>query len=245
VSFIDDFSKFTWIYLLKNKSDVFQKFRDFQQHVERLFDRKILAVQSDWGGEYQKLSPFFSRVGIAHHVSCPYAHQQNGSAEQKNRHIVEVGLCLLAHASMPLKYWDEAFLTVVYLINRLPSKVIHNLSPTKKLFKEPPNYSFLRVFGCAVWPNLCPYNQRKLQFRSKQCVFLDYSGLHKGYKCLDISTGRVYISRDVTFDETVFPFSTLNPNAGAQLRAELLQLPSVLLNPSILDQEINMRHDHM
>jgi histone deacetylase 1/2 len=92
VSFIDDFSKFTWIYLLKNKSDVFQKFRDFQQHVERLFDRKILAFQSDWGGEYHKLNSFLNCVGIAHHVSCPHAHQQNGSAEPKHHHIFEVGL---------------------------------------------------------------------------------------------------------------------------------------------------------
>ena len=81
VSFIDDFSKFTWLYLLRKKSDVFQKFRDFQQHVERLFNKKILAMQSDWGGEYQKLNSFFDKIGISHHVSCPYAHQQNGSAE--------------------------------------------------------------------------------------------------------------------------------------------------------------------
>jgi hypothetical protein len=47
VSFIDDYSKFTWIYLLKKKSDVFQKFCDFQHHVERLFDKKILAMQTD------------------------------------------------------------------------------------------------------------------------------------------------------------------------------------------------------
>jgi hypothetical protein len=57
VSFIDDYSKFTWIYLLKKKSDVFQKFHDFQHHVERLFDKKILAVQTDWGGNS---TPFFS-----------------------------------------------------------------------------------------------------------------------------------------------------------------------------------------
>jgi histone deacetylase 1/2 len=74
VSFIDDYSKFTWIYLLKKKSDVFQKFCDFQHYVERLFDKKIITIQSDWGGEYQKLNSFFQRVGITHLVSCPHAH---------------------------------------------------------------------------------------------------------------------------------------------------------------------------
>jgi histone deacetylase 1/2 len=94
--------------LLKNKSDVFQKFHDFQHLVERLFDKKIVAMQTDWGGEYQKLNSFFQRIGITHLVSCPHAHQQNGPAERKHRHIIEVGLSLLAYASMPLKFWDEA-----------------------------------------------------------------------------------------------------------------------------------------
>jgi histone deacetylase 1/2 len=54
VSFIDDYSKFTWIYLLRYKSEVFKYFQEFQTLVERLFNRKILAMQSDWGGEYEK-----------------------------------------------------------------------------------------------------------------------------------------------------------------------------------------------
>jgi hypothetical protein len=198
--------------------------------VERQFDRKILAMQTDWGGEYQSLNTFFKCVGIAHHVSCPHAHQQNGSAERKHRHIVEVGLSLLAHASMPLKFWDEAFATAVFLINRLPSKVIQGQTPFERLYTNKLDYSFLRSFGCACWPNLRPYNTRKLQFRSTQCVFLGYSDMHKGFKCLEPSTGRVYISRDVVFNEHVFPFSRLHPNAGARLRAELSVLRDSLLN---------------
>lgn len=118
-----------------------------------------------------------------------------------------MGLTLLAHASVPLKFWDEAFSTAVYLINRLPSKVLNYETPFERLFNQKPDYSFLRTFGCAVWPNLRPYNSRKLAFQSKQCVFIGYSTLHKGYKCLDPKEGRVYISRDVVFDEKVFPFA--------------------------------------
>jgi len=232
VSFIDDFSKFTWIYFLRHKSKVFQKFHEFQAMVERQFDRKILAMQTDWGGEYQKPNAFFQCIGISHHVSCPYAHQQNGSAERKHRHIVEVGLSLLAHASMPLKFWDEAFITATYLINRLPSKIINNQTPLECLFHQTPDYSSLRTFGCACWPNLRPYNARKLQFRSKRCVFLGYSNIHKGFKCLDVNEGHVYISRDMVFDEHVFPFAELHPNAGARLRSEILLLPPTLTNPS-------------
>jgi histone deacetylase 1/2 len=153
VSFIDDYSKFTWIYLLRHKSKVFSCFHDFQNLVERQFGRKILAVQTNWGGEYQTLNSFFKRIGITHHISCPHAHQQNGSVERKHRHIVEVDLSLLARPSVPLNFWDEAFLTAVFLINRLPSPVINNDTPYSRLLGHDPDYTFLITFGCACWPN--------------------------------------------------------------------------------------------
>jgi histone deacetylase 1/2 len=208
VSFIDDYSRYSWIYLIKHKSDVESIFYTFQSHVERLLNAKIRTVQSDWGGEYHRLHAYFARTGIAHRVSCPHTSQQNGIAERKHRHLVETGLALLAHSSMPLRYWDEAFLTACYLINRMPTPIINNATPVFRLLNTPPEYSFLCTFGCACWPSLRKYNSRKLEFRSKMCVFLGYSPMHKGYKCLDRSTGRIYISRDVVFDEKVFPFST-------------------------------------
>jgi hypothetical protein len=66
-------------------------------------------------------------------VSCPHAHQQNGAPEQKHMHIVEVGLYLLAQAHMPLKFWDEAFFTATFLINRTPSRVISYETPLEHL----------------------------------------------------------------------------------------------------------------
>lgn len=142
-----------------------------------------------------------------------------------------MGLTLLAHACIPLKFWDKAFLTAVFLINCLPSKIIHNQTPIKCLYGIPPDYSFICTFWCAVWPNLRPYNSKKLQFRSKKCVFLGYSNMHKGFKCLDPAEGRIYISSDVVFDENIFPFATLHPNAGERLKAEIALLPLSLLSP--------------
>jgi hypothetical protein len=74
------------------------------------------------------------------------------------------GLALLAHASMPLKFWDEAFITATYLINRLPTRVIDNLSPLSCLFNTPPNYSMLKIFGSVCWPHLHLYMKHKLSF---------------------------------------------------------------------------------
>jgi hypothetical protein len=127
---------------------------------------------------------------------------------------------------MPLKYWNEAFLAATYLVNHLPTKTLDFSSPLERLFKEKSSYLGLRTFGCVCWPNLRPFNNHKLQFWSKQCVFLGYSNMYKGFKCLDVTEGRIYISRDIVFDETIFPFSTLNPNVGARLRADILLLPT-------------------
>ena len=153
-------------------------------------------MQTDWEGEYEKLNSFFRKIGISHDVSCPHVHQQNGSAERKHRHIVEVGHALLANASMPLEFWDEAFLAATYLINLLPSKVIQYQTLMELLLKQKPDYRSLSIFGCACWPNIRPYNTRKLSFRSIRCAFLGYSSLHKGFKCLDITTRRVYIYQE-------------------------------------------------
>jgi histone deacetylase 1/2 len=179
-------------------------------------------MQTDWGGEYEKLHGFFQKVGITYHVSCPHAHQQNGSVERKHRHIIEVGLALLVPSSMPLKFWDEAFLTATFLINLIPSKVIDFDNPTERLLGTSPNYDALRIFSCACWPNLHPYNKRKLVFRSTRCVFLGYSSHHKGVKCLDPSTSHVYIYGDVVSYESVFPFASLNPNADKRLQKDII-----------------------
>jgi hypothetical protein len=97
---------------------------------------------------------------------------------------------------MPLKFWDEAFLTATYLINMLPSKVIDHETPIKHLLHKTPDYASLHTFGCACCPNLCPFNKRKLAFCSKQCAFTGYyySPMHTGVKCLDIKTGQIFIS---------------------------------------------------
>uniref|UniRef100_A0A2N9E6L3 Integrase catalytic domain-containing protein n=1 Tax=Fagus sylvatica TaxID=28930 RepID=A0A2N9E6L3_FAGSY len=184
-----------------------------QIRVERFFNAKIKSIQSDWGGEYRSISKFFQNCGIVHHISCPHTHQQNGSIEHKHHHVVESGLALLSHAHAPLRYWDDAFQSACYLINRLPTSILNFQSPFKKLFNTSPDYLFPKTFGCACWPNLRPYNTHKLQPCSSQCVFLGYSLLHKGYKCLHLPSGRLYISRDVIFEENNFPFQKSSPSS--------------------------------
>lgn len=124
MTFIDHFSRYCWFYPLAAKSDVFSVFLHFKQQVENLFSKKRKYFQSDWGGEYRRLSQFFSKQGRIHRIACPYTHNQNGIAERKHRHIIETCLALLSHAQLPYKFWDDAASCAVHLINRLPTPIL-------------------------------------------------------------------------------------------------------------------------
>jgi hypothetical protein len=87
---------------------------------------------------------------ITFHISCPYTPEQNGLAERKHRHVVELGLANMSHVSISLQFWDYIFESMVYVINRLPSVPTGDISPFEKLFKGKP-YMFLvaRVIHCS------------------------------------------------------------------------------------------------
>jgi hypothetical protein len=78
----------------------------------------------------------------------------------------------------------------------------------ERILNETPDYTFFKVYGCAYWPHLHAYNNHKLEFRSKKCVFLGYCSLHKGYKYLHVPSSRVYISRDAFSMRMLFPMQT-------------------------------------
>jgi len=86
-------------------------------------------------------------------------------------HIMEMGLSLLAQSHLSTLFWVDAFITSVFIINRLPSSVLENVSPFFKLFNKGPDYSLFRSFGCSCFPLLHPYSNHKLMFRSKHCIF--------------------------------------------------------------------------
>lgn len=88
----------------------------------------------------------------------------------------------------------------------MPSSVLKMSTPFEKLYLMKPSYNSLRIFRCRCFPYLRNYTKNKFSKRTYPCVFIGYSYIHKGYRCLDPKTNRVYISRHVVFDEEVFPF---------------------------------------
>ena len=85
ITFIDDLSRFTYVYLLRTKDEAFDKFKEFKSIVENQKERKIKAIRSDRGGEYFSIEfdNFCEENGIIHQKSAPFTPQQNGLAERK------------------------------------------------------------------------------------------------------------------------------------------------------------------
>jgi hypothetical protein len=125
---------------------------------------------------------------------------------------------LLLTFGAPYHIWVEAVLTSVYLINLLPTPILNWDTPHTRLYGSPPFYSSFHVFGCSCFPHLGSYVSDKLSSCNIECIFLGYNSQHKGYLCLDPTIGRVYISRYVIFNETIFPYKQLQahlvPDAG-------------------------------
>jgi transposase InsO family protein len=119
VSFIDDYSRKTWVYFLKSKDEVFNKFKEFKALIENLSERKIKILRSDNGGEYtsKEFVNFCKDVGIKRELTTPYNPQQNGVAERKNRTIMEAVKTMIHDQDLPMCLWAEATMTTVYVQN--------------------------------------------------------------------------------------------------------------------------------
>lgn len=154
MTFVHDYTRFTRIFPLAAKSEVTSVFKRFFVFIERQFDTRIKAIQSDWGGEFRPLKPVLEALGVVFRHPCPHTHQQNGKVERKHMHITKLGLTLLAKASIPQCFWWDAFTKATYLINRLPTPSLQHKSPYYSLYKTQPDYTFLKTFGCACFPYL-------------------------------------------------------------------------------------------
>ena len=205
VTFVDQKSKFTWLYLLGSKGEVFNTFQNFHAHVTNQYDAKVKILRTDNGGEYMSnvFQEYLRKNGIVHQTTCPYTPQQNGVAERKNRHLVEVARTLMFHMNMPKRHWGDAVTTACYLINKLLTKVLVGKSPQEVLTNSKPSIHHLKIFGCVCYVHVPGELRNKLEPKGLKCVFVGYSPSQKGYKCFHPPSNRVYVSRDVIFTEDI------------------------------------------
>ncbi|RVW39091.1 Retrovirus-related Pol polyprotein from transposon TNT 1-94 [Vitis vinifera] len=131
VTFVDDHTQVTWVFLMKKKSEVREIFENFNNMVQTLFQAKIQVLRTNNAREYYHniLGSYLLENGIVHQSSCIDTPQQNGVAERKNRHLMEVARSLMIASNVPKQLWGEAVLTATYLINRMPSRILQFKTP--------------------------------------------------------------------------------------------------------------------
>jgi len=146
---IDDFSRKTWIYLLKSKDEVFHCFKIFKAFAERQSGKLIKMVRSDEGGEYKsnEFKRHCEEHGLQHNITCPYTPQHNGVVERMNRTIMDMARSMLKAKGMPNYFWVEAVTCAVYLINRSPTRSVPNTTPIEAWSGFKPSVQHLKVFG--------------------------------------------------------------------------------------------------
>lgn len=153
--------------------------------------------------------------------------------ERKHRHVAETALTMLSAASLPHKFWYHVVAHAVFLINRMPTKILRMDSPFERLFHTKRDISSLKVFGSAIYPYLRPYNDHQLQSRTSQCVFLGFTFGYKGVICYNIATERLLMSRHVIHDENCFPFAALRSTSRSQC-SEVGSYPSYSTRPVVV-----------
>jgi uncharacterized membrane protein YgcG len=226
VTFIDDHSRLTWVYVLKDRSQLFAIFQSFYAEISTQFNAKLLAFRTDNAREYTESSfqEFLTSRGIIHQTSCVRTPQQNGIAERKNGPILAIARALMLQMHVPKLFWADAVLTATYLLNRMPSRVLKGKSPFEILFADKSPFSVpLKVFGCVSFVHNLNPSRDKLDPRAHKCIFLGYSRTQKGYRCYNPSLQKYFVSADVTFFEDVPYYSP----QGGQLQESILSSPVI------------------
>ena len=138
---------------MKNKDEVFSKFKEFKSLIENHTKKKIKTFRSDNGREFtsNEFKELCKDLGIKRELSTPYNTQQNGIAERKNRTIMEAARAMLHDQDLPMHLWVEAAISAVYVQNRTPHIVLENKTPEEVISSKKPEVIHLRIFGCPIY----------------------------------------------------------------------------------------------
>lgn len=205
VTFVDDYSRFVMVYVIKSKDEVFKCFMDYEAKVTSLFcNMKISKIKCDNGGEYRskELIDFCSRKGIQILYVPPYTPQLNGVAERMNQTLMNMARSMIMQANMDKVFWEDAILTSAYITNRTPSSLVRNKTPYELWLGRKPNVSNMRVFGCVGYVRIPECMRTKLDNKGVKCVFVGYT--ENGYRLWNEKENKMIHSRNVVFDENKF-----------------------------------------
>ena len=193
LTIVDDHSRFTWVHLMHTKAETRHIIVSFIASIETQYNRKIKMIRSDNGPEFLMPS-FYASKGIMHQTTCVETPEQNGIAERKHQHLLNVTRALLFQANLPPNFWCYALLHATYLVNCIPTPFLHNISPYEKLHRHLPEISHLRIFGCLCYASTLKANRKKLDPRAHPCIFIGFKSNTKGYLVYNLHSHSIITS---------------------------------------------------
>ena len=173
ITFTDDFSRYGFVYLMKNKSDSFEKFKEFKNEVENQLGKSIKALRSDRGGEYlsQEFDDYLRECGILSQLTPPGTPQWNGVSERRSRTMLDMVRSMMSQTDLPISFRGHALLTTIFTLNRVPSNSVMK-TPYEIWTGRRPSMSFMKIWGCGVYVKRLQSD--KLGPKSDKCIFVGY-----------------------------------------------------------------------
>ena len=229
ITFTDDYSRYGYVYLLKHKSESFEKFKIFKNEVQNQLGKNIKALRSDRGGEYlsQEFENHLKECGIVSQLTPPGTPQWNGVSERRNRTLLDMVRCMMSQTNLPTSFWGYALETAAFILNRTPSKSVQK-TPYEIWTGKRPSLSFLKIWGCEAYVKRQVSD--KLTPKSNKCIFVGYPKETKGYYFYIPSDNKVFVARNGIFLEREF---ISKRTSGSKVTLEEVQEPQITNEPSM------------
>ncbi|GAA0163301.1 hypothetical protein LIER_19200 [Lithospermum erythrorhizon] len=246
LSFIDDFSRKAWIYLLMNKSDALDCFKKFHCMVEKERNASLKCLRTDRGGEYTSsaFNEYCRNKGIKRQLTNAYTPQQNGVAERKNRIVMNMVRSMLSAKKMPKAFWTEAVLWTFHILNKCPTLAVKNATPQEAWSNVKPSVDHFKIWGCLAHTHVPEVKRDKLDKRSSICIFLGYSDNTKEEQ-EDTSSEETLNQEDVIHEEIEEIPEEVTPSQGRARRSHRAPawMSDYVLQDDENEEEVNLVQD--
>jgi hypothetical protein len=193
-----DYTRLTWVFFLKEKSEAFDKFKIYKALVENETYLKIKFLRLENGGEFIQ---FCENQGMKRKFSSPKTPQHNGVVERKNIIVQEATRTMLNEAKLPDKFWRDSIYTTIHILNRARLRPNHDKNPYELWFGRATSVKHFRTFGSKFYIKNDEDNLGKFDPRSDEGIFLGYSYNKKAYICYNLILLNIVESSNVKIDD--------------------------------------------